>query len=182
MTRSIIKAFVTILVIIGLLLVGKWAAFGGEGDSVDSPYTEYLSGQLEGETTITIEAFEPSYYPAYYVMFSDTLNKEVGRLTFTDKVHFEGDADESAKEFIKHIGQYLDPYLDGRDRDIAALLEEILPYIEDGSDQWPTYGFSDGTCRPIPGPITIKEQELDRLKKETALHKKIEKIIESLKK
>lgn len=73
--------------------------------------------------------------------------------------------------------------------ELLSLLRECLEFIEDGSDQWPTYRISTLEGRPLPGTITQKEQEikdaqaeLDRLKRETALHKKIKQIIEQLQK
>ncbi len=142
--------------------------------------------ELTDGGSIMIDTIQPSYAPMFFEMV-DPDGSEIGRLTFGKEVTFEGKADESAKEFIKYIKQYLDPYLDERDRDISKLLTECLEYIEDGSDTWPTYGTSTLECRPLPGTISEKEDEikraqkqLDRLKAETALHKRIEGIIKQL--
>ncbi len=73
--------------------------------------------------------------------------------------------------------------------EILSLLRECLEFIEDGSDYWPTYGTHTLEVRSLPGTISQKEQEikdaqaeLDRLKRETALNKKIKQIIEQLQK
>jgi hypothetical protein len=64
---------------------------------------------------------------------------------------------------------------------MAALLVECLEYIEDGGDWYPTYTIDDLVVHSIPGSISHKKAELNRLERETELHNKIKKIIKQLK-
>jgi hypothetical protein len=65
--------------------------------------------------------------------------------------------------------------------EMAALLVECLEYIEDGGDWYPTYTIDDLVVHSIPGSISHKKAELNRLERETELHNKIKKIIKQLK-
>lgn len=75
--------------------------------------------------------------------------------------------------------------------EILTILRECLEYIPDGSDiehePFPPYVYHDLLYRENqpwtePGPISKAQAEVDRLKRQTELHKKIKAIILQLEK
>ena len=70
------------------------------------------------------------------------------------------------------------------DRELVQLLEECLKYVSDGEDHYLPNEASIDLLMPkrVDGAITIKKRELKQLEDATALHKRIEKIIQEMKK